>query len=566
MRMAARNTLERGREAYRRRQWRRAHADLAAADREAPLEAADLDRLATAAYLIGEERLAADAWTRAHRALIDAGSIAAAARCAFWLSLTPLLRGDAAQASGWLARAERLLEQEGTDCVEHGYLLVLRGLVMMKQESAEAACAVFQQGHVVSERFADADLKALSLLARGQALIERAQLSDGLTSLDEAMTAVTAGEISPILAGVVYCAVILTCRSIFDLRRAREWTEALSAWCADQPELVSFQGQCLVHRAEILQHKGDWPEATAVARRACARQAEQSETTGGRAFYRQGELHRLCGRFDLAEQAYREAGLRGCEPQPGLSQLRLAQDDVDAAAASIRRVIAEAGDRQGPARGTARSVVLGPYVEIMLAAGDIDAARSGAEDLSLLAGAFAAPVLRAAAAEAQGAVLLADDETTPALAVLREAWTAWQQQQAPYEAARVRVLIAMACRRLGDHDTADIHFDAARSVFERLGAGPDLERVERLRADAAGPARIESPLSARELEVLALVAAGRTNHEIAGRLGISAHTVARHLSNIFTKLGVGSRAAASAFALDAGWFDLPPSERADGSN
>lgn len=548
--MATRNKLDRGRQAYGRRQWRRAHAALAAADHDGPLDAEDLDRLATAAYLIGEEQEAAAVWARAHHALIDAGSVPAAARCGFWLSFTLLLRGDAAQAAGWLSRCERLLDDTAADCAERGYLLVLRGLLIMARDGAEAACPIFEQSRAQGQQYGNADLIALSLLALGEALIELEDVSQGLALLDEAMIAVTAGEISPILAGVVYCAVILTCRSIFDLPRAREWTEALSAWCAGQPELVSFQGQCLVHRAEILQLKGDWTESLTEARRACERQAARAESGGGGAFYQQAELHRLCGRFDLAEQMYREAGRRGFEPQPGLSQLRLAQGNLDAAVAAIRRVAAEASDRQGPGRSMSRSSILGPYVEIMLAAGDIDSARAGAAALSDLAERFDASVLSAAAAEATGAVVLAEGHAADALAPLRESWTAWQQHGAPYESARVRVRLALACRELGDGDTAGIHFDAARAVFARLGAGPDLRRLERLRAETA--TKSEAALSPRETDVLTLVASGKTNRQIAGTLGISEHTVARHLTNIFTKLDVTTRTAASAFAFDRG--------------
>lgn len=542
--------LARGRDAFSRRRWRRAYTELSAADGDAALEAVDLERLAVAAYLIGEEKDAAAAWTRAHHTLVDGGAVTAAARCGFWLSLTLLLRGDAAQSAGWLARTERLLEDAGTDGAESGYVLALRGLLTMGRGDTDAACAIFEQSRAAGERLSDADLKTLSLLARGQALIQLTRIAEGLAALDEAMIAVTAGETSPIMAGVVYCAVILTCRSILDLRRAGEWTAALGEWCAVQPELVAFQGQCLVHRSEILQMRGDWPAAVAEAARACEQQAAQSDTGGGRAFYQQAELHRLCGRFEQAEQLYKEAGLRGCEPQPGLARLRLAQGDLAAAEAAIRRVIAEANGRQGPGRGTARSEVLGPYVEVMLAAGDVDAARAGAAELEQLAETLDAPLVHAAAAEAAGAVRLAEADATEALTALRHAWTSWQEHEAPYDSARVRVLIALACRQLGDRDTANIHFDAARSVFERLGAAPDLKRLERLRAD--GPPDTRSALTQRELEVLTLVAAGKTNREIAGSLRISEHTVARHVSNIFTKLDVTSRTAASAFAFEHG--------------
>ncbi len=305
--------------------------------------------------------------------------------------------------------------------------------------------------------------------------------------------------------------------------------------------MLAFTGICQVHRAEIMQLRGAWPDALSEARRACERAERADRKPPGAALYQQAEIHRLCGNFAKAEDAYRAASERGHEPQPGLALLRLAQGRTDVACAAIRRLIGAPGDRLHRAR------LLPAYLEIMAAIGDLEEARRADDELRALAEAFDADVLRAVVVQFDGAIALAQGDALSALERLRRAFEFWERLEAPYEAARVRVLIGRACRALGDDEAAGLEHQAARSVFERLGAQPDLARLDELAPPARpGPRR---SLTARELQVLHLVTTGRTNREIANGLCLSERTIDRHVSNILDKLDVPSRAAATAYAF-----------------
>ena len=398
-----------------------------------------------------------------------------------------------------------------------------------------AAAAAAETGR----RFGDPDLVALAVHEQGHALVKQGRVERGLGLLDEAMVAVCAGELSPTVTGLLYCSVIGYCQEVYALGRAREWTNALSRWCAQQPDMVAFTGVCLVHRAEIMQSHGAWDDALRESERAAQRLAQRDDPVAtAQVLYRQGELHRLQARLAEAEAAYRAASRSGREPQPGLSLLRLEQGDAVAAAAAIRRVEGETAD------GLARARLLPAYVEIMLAIGDLEAAGRAGGELQQLARDYASPMLDAMAAQARGSVELAAGDVHAALAALRRALKAWRALDAPYEAARVQVLVARACRALGDVDSAALELDAAHAALVALGAAPALARVD---AAEALPAH---GLTQRELQVLRLVAAGSSNREIGSLLVISEHTVARHLQNIFAKLGVSSRTAAGAFAFE----------------
>jgi DNA-binding CsgD family transcriptional regulator len=540
--MTQEGSLDRGRDAFARHDWPAAFDGLSAVDVRDDLGVDDLERLAIASHMVGRATEATLAWERANREAVRLGLTARAARHAIHLVIGFGQRGEMAQAGAWHARATRMLDDAGLDVVERGYLLIPEALARLEGGDSAGAFEVFERAAAIASRFADLDLATLGRLGRGQSLIAQGEIPRGVTFLDEAMIAVTTGEVSPIFAGIVYCAAIEAFGEIFDLGRAQEWTSALSRWCDAQQGLVPFRGRCLVYRTELMQFHGLWADADIEAQRACEWLSKPPvEPAIGEALYRRAELRRLRGEGVTAEEDYREASQWGRRPEPGLALLRLAQGDVAAAAASIRRAIDEADD-------LTRARLLEPGVEIMLAAGDTDEARVAADTLSAIADRSGAALLMAMATRAQGYVRLAMDDPRGALTVLRQAWTAWHELDALYDSARVRVAIGRACRALGDDGTAILEFEAAQRVFIQLGAAPDLAGVDAL----LGRAIAERPggLSLREVEILRLVANGKTNRSIGAELGISERTVDRHVSNIFAKLDVSSRASATAYAYE----------------
>jgi DNA-binding CsgD family transcriptional regulator len=524
-----------------RQSWKDIYNSLSAADTENPLTPGDLETLATSAYLIGKDAEYLDILTRAHNEFLNREIVDRAVRCAFWLGMQSMNRGERARAGGWFARGQRLLDERKIDCVEKGLLLIPVALQYLGEGDPKSAYATFEKAAEIGDRFNDLDVMTLSRLGRGQSLIPQGNITEGVTLLDEAMVAVDTGEVSPIVSGIIYCAVIETCQKIYDIRRAQEWTSALSRWCESQPDLVPFRGQCLVRRAQIMQLHGEWPEAMNESQRAGRLlSTPPGEPAAGEAYYHQAELYRLRGEFIKAEEMYREAGKWGRNPQPGLALLRLAQGQADAAKTSVENAMNVAGNV------TARSVLLPAYVEIMIKLKDTGKARNAADELSAIASQFNSPYLDALAAYCRGAVLLAEGDAQSALTVLRTSLTGWKDLDAPYEAARTRTLTGCAYRAIGDEDSAMMELSAAHWTYQQLNAIPDLTEVNALRKQ---PVRHESHgLTLREQQVIRLIAGGETNKSIAARLFISERTVERHVSNIFNKLGVTSRSAATAWA------------------
>jgi ATP/maltotriose-dependent transcriptional regulator MalT len=540
--MTASAALDQAREAFRHQAWNDAYACFSTADDTGHLTASDLDLFASTAYLVGNDDHCVKLLERAYHDHLAAGAEHMAAETAFWLAFNLLHRGEEAPAGGWLARVARHLDTLQRECPAQGLLLVATALHALRQGDAAMALSTFAKAGEIGERCLHPELLALSGLGTGQARIDMGDAEDGLRRLDEVMAGVTAGEVSPIISGLVYCAVIIACHHTYHLRRAGEWTKALSRWCDAQPDLVPFRGQCLVHRAQILQLNGRWEDAMEqlhLARRRFAETPGQAAT--GMAFYEQGELHRLRGEYAEAEEAYRRCGECGHETQPGVALLRLGQGRLDVALAGIRRSLGETGDLDRPR-------LLEAYVEIALTAGDTEAARRAADELGAVAADRDVTMLHAMAAEATGAVLLAEGSARDALDHLRRGWSLWRELDAPYRCARARMLRGRACQELGDVDAAQTELTAAAEHFQRLRARPDLRRLERLGfRPAAGRHGV---LTAREVQVLRAVATGQSNRAIAHELVLSEKTVARHVHNILTKLRVASRAAATAYAYE----------------
>lgn len=527
-----------GRLAYERGAWDEAYAALSRADATMPLEPADLWRCAVAASLVGHDDEFFPLMERAHHAHLAQGDHRAAARAAFWLGFRLAAQGDVGPASGWLGRAARLLERAGGECVEHGYMHIPEGAQRLAAGDARGAYEAATRAAAAADRFGDGDLHALALHLQGRARLVEGRIDDGLALLDEAMIGVASGRLSPHVTGLVYCSVIGACRAVYELQRVREWTHALRDWCDRQPGLLAFSGECVAYSAELDVVRGEWRRAIEQATRVCDAAGGYERSAVAAAYYQCGDAYRLLGAFEDAERAYRDAAHLGRQPQPGLALLRAAQGDPQAAVAALHRCLAE---QREPLK---RARLLPALAEVLLGAGDTAQCEAVASELERIAAQYPTATLITIAAGTRGALLLAEGDSAGALPHLRAALQGWQTIDARYEAARVGLLLADACEALGDREGAALERDGARMLAQELGAATPVAHVP-LAQPIAEPTHGLTP---REAEVLALVARGASNRAVARTLGISEKTVARHLSNIYGKLGVSSRSAATAFA------------------
>lgn len=501
----------------------------------------DLRSAGLSAYLLGRPTEAVDYQQRAFRRAEEAGDLAAAARCAFHVAMILGTGGEPALAGGWTSRAERLVAEIGGDTVERGYVAFLVMFRNLREADFPAAAACAADVVAVGRRHGDPDLLALGLCSSGRIAIYGGRVAQGLALLDEAMAVTAGGGISPNIFGNVYCTAIEGCQEIAELGRVAEWTSALHRWCSTLPGLVAFTGQCAVHRGQVMRARGAWPEALEELGLAVERYRRTGlMVAAGLAEAERGDLHRLRGEYDAADAAYQRAGEHGYDAQPGLALLWLATGRRDAALGAVRRLLNEGVD---PVRGCR---LLPGAVDVLLAAGEVEEARAASRTLDQVARQIGTTAVQATAAYAASAVELASGDAAGALPYLRKAGQLWGRAESPYEVARVQALTGRALALLGDAGSARAELDAAVAGFRSLGARPAAEQAERLLSPTLTPAG----LTPREVEVLRLVAAGRSNAAIAAALVLSEKTVARHLSNIFAKLDVGSRTAAAAYAFE----------------
>jgi DNA-binding NarL/FixJ family response regulator len=501
----------------------------------------DLEALADAAWWLSKTEESIAARQRAYTAFVSADDAEHAAAMAARLSIDHFIRGDPAVGAGWLMKARRHAE-EVPEGAGHGFLLIVEATVARYSGDLARAQDLVERAVELSRRFRDPDLMAMAIHTQGILLILVGDVDGGLPLLDEAMTSVVSGQLSPYFTGIVYCNVIGTCLEIADVRRADQWSEAARAWCESLPPESPFPGMCRVNRAEVARLRGAWSEAEAEATRASEELMNWDPMGAAQAFYETGEIRRRVGNLAGAEECFARAREIGFDPQPGSALLRLAQGDPVAALSALR--LSETAVTESRLQ---RARLLAALVDVAIVMPDLDAAAAAAEALSALTEDSPAPIFSAMAATAAGAVALGRGDAPAAVATLRRAGELWRDLRLPYEAARARVRYGLALRAAGDEADGELELRSAIAAFDRLGAVPDRDATAALLADADPLPR---GLTAREVEVLRLVAAGKSNREIAADLVISEHTVARHLQNMFGKLGVSSRSGATAFAFE----------------
>jgi DNA-binding CsgD family transcriptional regulator len=529
---------------FRTAQWRRCAETLREADAQGALSGEGLLLLGQATYLIGDDEAAVATFARAYRWFADHDDARSAVRAAFGAGFVLDNTGEAVRSGAWAARGRELVDQHLLGGAEAGFLVANDAHRLMMENRPVEALAVAREGERLGLAARNPDVVVLSRLSIGFSLLVQGRRAEAVGVFDEIMVAVSSDETMPAVVGISYCSCIAACMVVRDLGRARAWTAALDRWCAARPDLVPFRGICLVHRAQLSALGGDWPAAAQEALRA---EELLRGPQAGAAAYQLGELCRLAGDHAGAADHYRRANSLGTQPEPGLARLRIAEGRATTAETTLRRLCAEA---RGPED---RAELLGALVEAQLALGDAPGAGATATELRRLVAELDAPVLHGFAEQAEGSVLVAEGRAAEALAPLARARRIWEELDLPHPCAQVRLLVGRCLRALGDEESAVLEFEAARACFTRLGAVGEVADVDALLPSGAPAANGRNGgLTDREVQVVRLVAAGHTNRLIAGKLNLSEKTVARHLANIYAKLAVPSRAAATAYAYDHG--------------
>lgn len=532
--------VDRARQAAEAQDWATAFEQFSQLDNASTLEAEDLEVFAQAAWWQGRLDVAIHAHERAYQAFSKSGRIDAAVMCSLFLFYDYINQGDFAVGMAWQGRAARLAKEIPGSPAE-GYVGVVACGAAYGEGNLESCLSQAKRVTELGEKHGDPTLMAWGLHWEGLCLIKQGQLNEGWTLLDEAMLEVSMKQVQPIWAGFLHCSTIQICEELGDPRRGWQWVETTERWLSSAADGSVFPGICRMFKARLLQERGTWEEAEAEASRVSQELRTRQVRTAARGYYEVGEIKRLRGDLKSAEELFTQAHQMGFDPLPGLALAHLAQGRLETAADLIERALDEAPDRLN------RAKLLPARVQISLARKDETAATQAAEELAATATDYHSPRLTAATYAARGALLLFRTDPEEALVQLREAVRLWSELDCPYEEGLARVLSGKALRALNHEDGAKMELKAAREIFARLGSTAELQRTEQLLGDAN-----PGGLSDREVDVLRLVAEGRTNKEIAAELFISENTVARHLSNIFLKLDISSRAAAAAYALKHG--------------
>ncbi|NIK57357.1 helix-turn-helix transcriptional regulator [Kribbella shirazensis] len=534
MQVVATAHLSRARELHTASRWEEACVEYAAADAVEPLAVHDLEAYAEAAQVSARGTEAVVLLRRIFDLRLAANELDDAAYAAFWLWWAFFTSNELVQANGWLQQVGRAL---GPELAGSPWLRIpeamFQGMTGNHSHAEELLSAVVEGSH--------GDVVPWALSMWGQTLIDAGRLQDGLDRLEEAMAALFEDGLSARVTPWIYCAAVRGCCLARDFTRARAWNRSMARWLDSLDSLGgAYLGNCRIYRSRLLCLTGAWPDALDEIAAVCDDLDGYAGWVCGHAFYQLGEVRRLRGEWDAAEEAYLRAAQHGCPTQPGLSLLRLAQGDVDAASAGVRRALTEVTTTPD------RLDVLKAAVTIHLEEGNLEAARDAVAEFENITAEVTTPVIQAEAYAVRGALALSEGDAGSALPLLRRAVGAWQAQDAPHEVAQLNVLIGQACHALGDHDGAQLEFSAARETFERLGARPDLAQLDRI---AATTGTGTHGLTHREIEVLCAIAQGKSNRAIANELHLSERTVHRHVANIFIKLGVDSRTAAVAHAI-----------------
>jgi ATP/maltotriose-dependent transcriptional regulator MalT len=501
------------------------------------LEAEQADLIADAAWWLGRLQECIEARERAYRLFDELGDRRRAGQCAVWLWEHHAIGARPAIAGGWLRRARRALEGQ-PDCVEVGALLLREAEIAHGSGSLDLARDLAGGVAELARNLRSADLEAEALQTIGRVLIDQGEVAEGMGHLDEAMLFAVEGRLGPYSTGKVYCSLISACEELGDLDRAAEWTEATMRWAQQHPFAI-FPGICRVHRAVVLKRRGSLAEAEREAAQACDELITSHVANAAAAYAEVGDIRRRLGELDGAEEAFTRAQELCGRPCGALALLRLAQGRSDAALTIITGCLRNTTNR------LARAALLPILVQVASATGDLDEARGAFRELDDITATFDAPILWAAAASTRGRLELAQGDAAGACTSLRDAVERWEVLNVPYEVATARTLLGQALRDCGDVTGADDSFAIAARLFDQLGAHLDARL-----SDSGVRPTLPAGLTEREVEVLRLVAAGKTNNEVAAELYLSVKTVSRHLSNIFTKVGVTSRAAATAFAFE----------------